>query len=101
MNNYILLILGMMAVTYIPRLIPLLALAERPLHPLLKRFLLYIPYTALSALIVRGILQAEPGMMLATIIGITAAGLCSWFNGGLVFSVLASIVASFVFLWLQ
>ena len=85
MKNYIPLILGMMAVTYIPRLVPLVFLTERPLHPLLKRFLLYIPYTALSALIVSGVMQASSGMELATILGIGAAGILSWFRGGLVF----------------
>lgn len=98
MKNYLPLIMGMMAVTYLPRLIPLLILTERPLHPLLKRFLLYIPYTALSALIVRGIMQSTPDMRLAALAGIAAAGLCSWFKGGLVLSVLASIIASLLFL---
>ena len=85
-------------ITYIPRLIPLMFLTERTLHPLVKRFLLYIPYTALSALIVRGAMQASSGMELATIIGIGAAGICSWFKGGLVLSVLASIIVSLLIL---
>lgn len=98
MNSNLTLIFGMMAVTYIPRLIPLLFLTQRPLHPLIKRFLLYVPYTALSALIVRGIMQASTGMELATILGIGAAGVCSWFKGGLVLSVMASLVVSFLVL---
>ena len=98
MNGHLPLIFGMMAVTYIPRLIPLLFLTERPLNPLVKRFLLYIPYTALSALIVRGAMQASSGMDLATILGIGAAGICSWFKGGLILSVISSIVVSFLIL---
>ncbi|MDP4146681.1 MAG: AzlD domain-containing protein [Bacillota bacterium] len=98
MKGYLPLIIGMMLVTYLPRLIPLLLMTEKPLNPKLKRFLLYIPYTALSALIVRGILEASPGMSIATLVGIGAAGICSWFKGGLVLSVFISIVVVFVFL---
>lgn len=98
MKNYLVLIAGMMAVTYLPRLMPLLLMTERPLHPYVKRFLLYIPYTALSALIIRGVLEAAPGMGLASVIGIAVAGLCSWFKGGLVLSVLISILAAFLVL---
>jgi branched-subunit amino acid transport protein len=100
MKGYLPLIIGMMTVTYLPRLIPLLLMTERPLHPLLKRFLMYIPYTALSALIARGILQSTPDMRLATLLGITAAGICSWFRGGLVLSVLISIFTVFMVLHL-
>ena len=96
MKSYLPLILGMMAVTYLPRLLPLVILSERPLHPLLRRFFLYIPYTALGALIVRGATGAEPGMTVATVAGIGVAAICSWVRGGLVTSVLASIVAVFL-----
>jgi branched-subunit amino acid transport protein len=98
MKSYFSLIMGMMTVTYLPRLIPLLIMTKRPLHPLLRRFLLYIPYTALSALIVRGIMQSTPDMRLATLVGISAAGICSWFKGGLVVSVFTSIITVFVLL---
>ena len=98
MKSYLPLILGMMAVTFLPRLLPLVTLSKRPLHPLLRRFLLFIPYTALGALIARGVMQAPPGMMAATLIGIGAAALCSWFKGGMVLSVGAGIIAAFLVL---
>ncbi len=98
MKSFLPLIFGMTAVTYLPRLIPLITMTERPINPLLKRFLLYIPYTALSALIVRGIIEAPTEMQLATIIGIVAAGICSFFKGGLILSVLVSVVAAFLVL---
>lgn len=100
MRSYVPLILGMAAVTYLPRLLPLILLAERPLPPFIRRFLLYVPYTALSALIVRGILEANPHMLLATILGLVIAGICSWFKGGLVLSVLAATVTVFLVLTL-
>ncbi len=98
MKNYLFLTLGMMGVTYLPRLLPLLIMAGKPLPLPLKRFLQYIPYTALSALIIRGVMQATPDMMLATIAGLAAAGICSWLKGSLVLSVLISIVTVFVIL---
>lgn len=96
MRNHATLILGMMAVTYLPRLLPLLMLAQRPLPPRLRRFLLSIPCTALSALIVRGIIQAPPRLLLPTLVGIAVAGVAAWARGGLILAVLASIVASFL-----
>lgn len=98
MKSYLSLIIGMMAVTYLPRLIPLLMMTDRPLPPLLKRFLLYIPYTALSVLIVRGVMQSSSDIRLATLAGIGVAAVCSWFKGGLVLSVLISIIAVFIIL---
>jgi branched-subunit amino acid transport protein len=96
MKNYLPLILGMLAVTYIPRLLPLVTLAKRPLPNYLRRFLLYIPYTALSALIVRGIIQSPPKQLIPTLTAILVAALTSWFKGSLVISVLASILTSFL-----
>ncbi|MDR3566304.1 MAG: AzlD domain-containing protein [Negativicutes bacterium] len=98
MSDYLPLILGMMAVTYLPRLLPLLALSERPLHPLVRRFFLYIPYTALGALIFRGAMEATSGMAAATLLGVGVAAVCSWYRGGLVSSVSAAILAAFLLL---
>lgn len=95
MKSYTFLILGMMAVTYIPRLLPLIILSERPLPSVIKRFLTYIPFTALSALIVRGIIQSD-GQMLLSLLGISVAGIVAWFKGGMVLAVLSSIITSFV-----
>jgi len=92
-TSYLPLIIGMMLVTYLPRLLPWIVLSERPLHPLVRRFLLYIPYTALGALIVRGVMEAPTGMTAATLAGIGVSAVCSWFKGGLVLSVAAAIIA--------
>lgn len=99
MKSHLVLIIGMMLVTYIPRLIPLITLSKKPLPPKIRRLLTYIPYTALSALIVRGILQATDGRYLITSIGIGVAALCAWFKGGMVVSVLASIGVTFLMLY--
>ena len=98
MPNWIL-IFGMFAVTYFPRMIPFVFLSDRPLPPFLRRFLLFIPFTALGALIMPGAFQATPGQPLAALGGVLAAGICAWFGGGLVTSVLAAVGTTLVCLY--
>lgn len=98
MKSYLPLILGMAAVTYIPRLLPLITLTNRELNPLLRRFLTYIPYTALSTIIVKGIIDLDGRMLVATLIGLVFGGILSWFKGNMVLSVGASIIATFFIL---
>ncbi|KGK89544.1 AzlD domain-containing protein [Clostridium sp. HMP27] len=98
MKSYLPLILGMAAVTYIPRLLPLITLTNRELNPLLRRFLTYIPYTALSTIIVKGLIDLNGSMLVATFIGLVFGGVLSWFKGNMVLSVGASIIATFFIL---
>jgi len=97
-NNIIILILGMMFVTYIPRLLPFLLMSNKKLPINLHRFLKFVPYTALGALIIPGAFYATPQMPVASIIGIGFAILIGWFRGGIVFPVLGSVLATFAVL---
>ena len=101
MTDQILLILGMMAVTYLPRLLPLMVLSQHPLSPALQRFLRSIPYTALGVLIVRGIMDAPTAIQTATIVCVGAAALCAWLREGLMTSVIVSILAAFLVLCIR
>ena len=96
MNNYLFLIVGMTLVTYLPRLIPLLALSDKKTNRKFEKFLSYIPYTSLSILIIRGLITAEKYMILATLAGILIAGFLSYKKDNLVLSVLAGIALSFI-----
>ncbi|WMM24522.1 AzlD domain-containing protein [Tissierella sp. MB52-C2] len=96
MKSYLPLIIGMTLVTYLPRLIPLALLNNRNINKSLKEFLLYIPYTSLSILIIRGILTAADGMKIVTVIGVGIAAIISYIKGNLVLSVLAGIILSFL-----
>ena len=58
MNIY-LLILGMMLVTYIPRLLPSFFVGRLKYGKRFDKFINLIPYTAMSALIFPGILQMD------------------------------------------
>ncbi|OEU71045.1 MAG: branched-chain amino acid ABC transporter [Desulfovibrio sp. S3730MH75] len=52
-------IIGMMVVTYVPRVLPVLALSSRELPPLVIRWLGYVPTAVLSAMLVPSLLAPE------------------------------------------
>lgn len=100
-NNILLLILGMMLVTYIPRLLPLVFVSNKNLPKGIHRFLLFIPYTALGALIIPGVFSAIPEMPIASLLGIGFAFVYAWYKGGIIIPVLGSIVVVFVILLIK
>jgi len=69
LNRIKLLIIGMMIVTYLPRLIPFLLASKIKFPKGLRSFLRFIPYTTLGALILPGIFSATPQMPIAAIAG--------------------------------
>lgn len=93
MDNLLLIIIGMAVVTYLPRAIPLVFLQNLKLNPKLERFLSFIPYTILGALIFPGILTST-GLLFPAIIGGMTALALSWLNANLLFVVLGSILAT-------
>ncbi len=98
MRNLFPLILGMLAVTFIPRLLPFLLVSERKLPQRLNRFLSFIPYTALGALIIPGVFSATPQMPHASLIGIGFACAFAWLRGGIIIPVLGSVIVTFFML---
>lgn len=96
MNNIILLIVGMAVVTYIPRLVPLAMMSKLKVPIGLRRFLKYIPATALGALILPGIFTATPDKPIASIVGIAFAFIYGWLKGGIIITVLGSILVTYV-----
>lgn len=52
-------LVGMMAVTYIPRLLPALTLSSRELPPVVVKWLSYVPTAVLSAMLVPSLLAPE------------------------------------------
>lgn len=94
--NYILLIMGMAVVTYLPRLIPLMVMKKGEPNQNIKLFLTFIPYTSLSILLIRGILTSSNDMKLPTVIGILVASIIAYVQDNLILSVMGGIVAAFV-----
>lgn len=96
MNKFLMIVLGMSLVTYIPRVLPMLLLKDKELPKSLKNFLSYIPYAVLGALIFPGILDST-GSLFTSISGGIAALIVSMFKVNVIFVVLAGILASYVF----
>lgn len=101
MNKLLLLILGMMAVTYVPRLLPFIMISTEKLPTKMRRFLKFVPYTALGAMIMPGVFTSVPKMPQAAFLGITFALIYSWMRGGIIVSVFGAIFVCFMTLMLR
>jgi len=88
----------MTLVTYIPRLLPFLFISDRPLPAYWRRFLQFIPYSALGALIFPGVFQAIPGKPWVVLAGIGAAAGCAWFGRSMILSVFVAVGVTFILL---
>lgn len=95
-----LIILLLLAVTYIPRVAPLFLVNTESIPPLLKRFLSFIPYAALGALIMPGSIDAVSGKPLISALAIFFAGVVAWFNSNIIAAVFLSVAATFIMLLL-
>lgn len=84
-------IFGMTAVTYIPRLLPFIALDTDRFPRRLVRILKNIPYAVLGALIFPGILTADPNPWFGVVGGLSAV-LISLANAHLIVVVLGSVL---------
>lgn len=96
MNNLMVLIIGMMLVTYIPRLLPFLIIHRMKLPKKVNSFLEVVPYAALGALIIPGVFSAIPEMPQAGLLGVGFAILYAWYKGGIVLPVFGSVIVTFI-----
>lgn len=92
----LLMILGMTAVTAVPRLIPALFMGKIKINRKVERFLQLIPYTAMAALIFPGILSADPARFYMGLIGGGAALLLSCLKMPVIVSVFAAVATNFL-----
>lgn len=99
-NNIYILILGMMVVTYLPRLIPFLIMNNKKIPYKFELFLGYIPYAALGALIIPGFIQAIPGHSIVSFFALLSAAIICYFKGGIILPVIASIITCIILLTL-
>ena len=96
MNNtkVLLLLLGMMAVTYIPRALPAVFIEKMRFRAKMEKFLKLIPYTAMSALIFPGVFTVDANPIIG-IVGAAVAGLLAWKKCPVMICVLAAIAVDF------
>ncbi|MBA2133362.1 AzlD domain-containing protein [Capillibacterium thermochitinicola] len=92
----LLLVLGMAAVTYLPRLLPMLLLSTDKLPPVLKRFFDFVPYAVLTTLIFPEILFSTAQPASAAVGGVIAFSLA--YGGKNLFLVVTGGIGG-VFLW--
>lgn len=92
------LIIYMMLVTYIPRLLPMYIIDVEKIPSGLKRFLSFIPYAALGALILPGSISAINGKPEISIISIAAAAVIAWFNSNIIITVFLTVAATYLML---
>ncbi len=78
MNTADIVILGCALVTFIPRLIPSIFVGRITFNKKTEKFLDLIPYTALSALIIPGVLTVDSQLWYIGLIGAIVAAALSW-----------------------
>lgn len=96
MSETILIIIGMTAVTYLPRLIPFFMLSGATIPARLDRFLKCIPAAAIGALIIPGVFNATPGIPAAALAGILFTLLFGLLRGGIIIPVLGSVTVAYL-----
>ncbi len=94
----LLLILGMMVVTYLPRLLPFAFLRAERIPERWRNLLGHIPHAALGALLIPGCLDGVAGHPAASVAGILAAGLVLWFKPNILLAMAAAVAAALPFL---
>jgi branched-subunit amino acid transport protein len=86
----VVMIIGMGIVTYIPRMIPLVALSQLTMPAFVQNVLKNVPYATLGALIVPGIFLFSENVMF-TIVGAIAAFLIAFTGANVIVVVMGSI----------
>ena len=96
MSELVLIIIGMAAVTYGPRLIPFLMLSGVNIPERIDSFLKCIPAAAIGALIIPGVFSATPEIPMAAIAGILFTLLFGLARGGIIIPVLGSVTIAYL-----
>jgi len=97
-GRYFLIILGMAAVTYLPRVVPLALLANRPLPPILQAWLSLLPPALMAALVAQAVLVrgGAPDVSLANpfLVPAVVSMAVAWRTRSLGLTVLAGMAAA-------
>ncbi len=91
-GDVLFLILGMAAVTYLPRALPAVLIDKLRLGPRLEKFLRLIPYTAMAALIFPGVVMVDLQRPYIGILGGLCAGVLAWKKAPVMVCVLTAIL---------
>ena len=89
-------ILGMAAVTCLPRMLPAVLMERLRFSQRVEKFLNLIPYTAMAALIFPGVLSVDAAHPWIGLVGALAAAIPALLKKPVMVSMLAAIAAEFV-----
>ncbi|WP_257349331.1 AzlD domain-containing protein [Pseudalkalibacillus decolorationis] len=92
LESYIWVIIGMAVVTFIPRMLPLVAFQMDTIPPFVRGVLKNVPYAILGALIFPGIITFNENSWLG-IIGAITAFIAAYLGASLIIIVLVSILS--------
>jgi branched-subunit amino acid transport protein len=94
--DVLLLLLGMMAVTYVPRMLPFLVLNVDRLPRGVRKTFALIPVTALGALVIPGVFDATSSFIIPGLAGMAAGAAAAWWKGGIVLPVIAAVGTTYL-----
>ncbi len=97
-TEILILVIGMVLVTYIPRLIPFAFLRAEKIPEKWRDYLSHIPHAALGALLLPGFINGIAGNLLASIVGMIAAGLVLLWKPNILIAMLAALLVSYPFI---
>jgi branched-subunit amino acid transport protein len=89
-------IFGMFLVTYIPRMMPMVFTKDLIFPPLLEKWLSYIPYAALGALIFPGVLTVDANYPWIGLVAAVIAFIIAWFFKQMILVLLAAVLVVFL-----
>lgn len=87
-----LLFLGMAAVTYIPRAVPMVFTGKLKFGAKTEKFLKLIPFTAMSALVFPGVFGVDENNPLVGLAGVFAAAVLAWLKCPVIICVIAAVI---------
>jgi branched-subunit amino acid transport protein len=94
--NHKWIILGMMLVTMLPRIIPLYIFKTEKMPAFLRKFLEYIPFAVLGALILPSGLEGIAGEPLLSGFCLVVAGITAWFRPGILQPVMGAVLVAYL-----
>lgn len=94
-RSFLILWIGMILVTYIPRVLPAFFMHRLKPTPKWNTFLNLIPYTAMSALIFPGILFCDESNPIIGLVGGIVAMALAWKKHSVIVVVLAAVLTCF------
>jgi branched-subunit amino acid transport protein len=90
-------VLGLVVVTYLPRLLPFAFLRADKLPARWRSLLGHIPHAALGALLIPGCLDGVAGQPVPSLIGMLAAAVVLWFKPNILLAMAAAVLAALPF----